>query len=81
MQLIAVSVVMLNSTANVIKTIGETCKMNVFHQDTCATEFKIAPTDRMKKIARVPRMSSNAVTAKSTYYGTEIIINVFLPIW
>ena len=80
MQLIAASVVSLCSTANVIKTIGETSRMNVFHQDTCATELKIAPTDRMKKIAPVPRMSSNAATAKITCYGIEIIINVFLPI-
>ena len=81
MQLIAVSIVSLCSIANVIKTIGETRKINVFHQNTCATELKIAPTDRMKKIAPVPRMSSNAATAKITYYGIEIIINVFLRIW
>ena len=80
MQLIAVSVLSLCSTANVIKTIGETCKINVFQQDTCATELKIAPTDRMKKIAPVPKMSSNAATAKIIYLGIEIIINVFLPI-
>ena len=81
MQLIAVSIVHLCSTANVIKTIGETRRINVFHQNTCATELKIAPMDRMKKIAPVPKMSSNAATAKITYHSTKIIINVFLRIW
>ena len=81
MQLIAVLVVSLCSTANVTKTIGETYRINVFHQDTCATELKIAPMDRMKKIAPVPRMSSNAATAKIIYLGIEITINVFLRIW
>ena len=78
MQLSAVSLVRLCSTANVTKTIGETCMINVFQQDTCATELKIAPMDRMKKIVPVPRMSFNAATAKIIYHGIEIIINVFL---
>ena len=81
MQLIAVSIVSLCSTAYVIKTIGDTCRINVFHQDTCATELKIALTDPMKKIAPVPKMSFNAATAKITYHGIEITINVFLRIW